>query len=127
MSITSETFYRAECEECHRTVPDYDDHEASHWPLAAVEEYLREKHGHGVGDVEVQWFYDGSKTLCPEHHPEARPCGTCDGQGYVRVEGPPPNLREGVDWSLPHHWKECPECHWVGFHPAPTAQTDGGQ
>lgn len=122
MSITSETFYRAECEECHRTIPDEED-EASHWPLAFVEEYLREKHSHGVGDVEVQWFYDGQRTLCPEHHPEARPCGTCGGQGSVKQPGPPPNLPEGREWSLPHHWAECTECHWVGFHPAPDSAT----
>lgn len=115
MTITSETFYRAECEACPRTIPDEDDHEASHWPLSAVEEYLREPHE--SYDVELYWFYDGERTLCPEHHPEARACSTCDGQRSVKVAGRPPEF-EG-EWTMPHHWEECPECHWIGFHPAP--------
>ncbi|MFD6699704.1 MULTISPECIES: hypothetical protein [unclassified Microbacterium] len=124
--IKSETFYRAECDEpkCGSTIPSGDDEEASHWPLATVEEALREPREVGAG-VEVIWFYDGERTLCPRHHPDATPCGTCDGQGAVRVDGPPSNLRAGVEWSLPHHWEACPECNWVGFHPAPTDRTIG--
>lgn len=125
--IKSETFYRAECDElkCDRTIPGLDDEEASHWPLTTVEEALREPREVGASGVEVIWFYDGERTLCPRHHPEATPCGTCDGQGAVRVDGPPPNLRAGVEWSLPHHWEACPECNGVGFHPAPTNRTIG--
>lgn len=125
--IKSETFYRAECDilKCGRTIPNEDDHEASHWPLDAVEEALREPREVGSTDVEVTWFYDGERTLCPENHPDARPCGTCDGQGAVRVAGPPPNLPDGVEWSMPHHWDACSECNWVGYHPAPPVHTDG--
>lgn len=125
--IQSETFFRAECDElnCGITIPDGDD--ASHWPLASVEEALREPREVGPSGIEVGWFHDGDRTLCPRHHPDARPCGTCDGQGVVRVEGPPPNLSEGVAWSLPHHWEACSECEWVGFHPAPTGRTSMGE
>ncbi|CAN7240383.1 hypothetical protein LJR045_000965 [Microbacterium sp. LjRoot45] len=121
--ITSETFYRAECEapNCGRTLPDEDTHEASHWPRSYVEEQLREPREVGLGDVEVTWFYDGEKTFCPEHHPGATPCGTCDGEGMVRVDGPPPNW-EGQQWTFPHHWENCPECDRVGFHPAPESE-----
>jgi len=125
MSITSETFYRAACEhgQCGRTIPNEDDHEASHWPLEAVEEYLRTPHEER--DVEVAWFYEGGKTLCPEHHPDARPCGNSCNSGSVKVEGLPPNWPSDQPWSLPHHWEECPECHGVGYHPAPAVHADG--
>lgn len=129
MSITSETFYRAECDElkCTSTIPTGEE-EASHWPLSMVEEALREPREVGSSDVEVAWFYDGERTLCPRHHPDARPCGTCDGQGAVRCDGPPPNLPEGVKWTRDFHWAECPECLWVGFHPAggTTTRSEGG-
>lgn len=119
--ITSETFYRAECEheKCSQTIPDPDDHEASHWPLVSVEEYLREPHEHR--DVEVTWFYDGVRTFCPEHHPDARACSNeCNG-GMVQVPGVPPNWPADREWTFPHHWENCPECHGVGFHPAPSS------
>ena len=127
MPITSETFYRAECDElkCASMIPTGED-EASHWPRELVEEALREPRETAMADVELTWFYDGERTLCPRHAPGARPCGTCDGQGAVRVDGPPPNLRDGVEWSSPHHWDDCPECHWIGFHPAPPSLPNGG-
>ena len=119
--ITSETFYRAECdvESCAESIPNEDDYEASHWPLASVEKELRETHE--KFGVELIWFYDGERVLCPQHHPEARPCSTCGGQGSVKVPGRPPKF-EG-EWLPAHHWEECPECHWIGFHPAQPDRT----
>jgi hypothetical protein len=117
--ITSETFYRASCEadRCPLTIPDLDDHEASHWPLDSVEEYLREPHEHR--DVMLRWFHEDGHTFCPEHHPAARPCANeCNG-GMVQVAGEPPNWPADREWTHPHHWENCPECHGVGFHPAP--------
>ena len=125
MSITSETFYRAVCEHdrCGRSIPNPDEDEASHWPLVSVEEYLREPHEER--DVMVAWFYEDGRTLCPEHHPDARPCGNSCNGGMVKVEGAPPSLPADREWSFPHHWEDCPECHGVGYHPAPTDHADG--
>tara|TARA_B100000378_G_scaffold143246_1_gene115775 strand:+ start:51 stop:431 length:381 start_codon:yes stop_codon:yes gene_type:complete len=125
MSITSEMFYRAECDElkCTRTIPDVDDHEASHWPLESVEEYLREPHEER--DTEVFWFYEDGRTLCPEHHPDARPCASACNGGMVKVDGPPPTWPADREWSHPHHWESCPECHGVGFHTAPRSEGQG--
>ena len=124
--ITEQTFYQAVCEakRCAETLPDEESHEASHWPLAYLEDELRTPREAGHGVVEVTWFYDGEHTFCPKHHPDARPCGTCDGQGAVRIPGKPPQW-EGGEWTMPHHWDECPECHWVGYHPAPQPSERG--
>lgn len=129
--ITEQNFYQAACESdgCGETLPDEETHEASHWMLSYLIEQLAEKCEAGRGELEVTWFYDGEHTFCPKHHPGARPCGTCDGQGAVRVPGPPPQWEGRTEWTSSHHWDECPECHWVGYHPAPqsTAQDELGE
>lgn len=126
MPITSETFYRAECDElkCGSMIPTGED-DATHWTRDLVEETLREPHEAAAAEVELWWFYDGTRTLCPRHAPGARPCGTCENdQGMVRVDGRPPNLPEGSAWSFDYHWGICPECAGVGFHPAPAPASE---
>lgn len=101
MSITSETFYRAECD---------------------VESCAESSSTPNFSCVSLSsWFYDGERVLCPQHHPEARPCSTCGGQGSVKVPGRQPKF-EG-EWLPAHHWEECPECHLIGFHPAQPIRT----
>lgn len=105
--ITSETFYRAECDAlgCIRTMPD-EDADASHWPHETVIEQMAEPQG----DHDETWTVVGDLTFCPRHAPGNTECAACDGRGYFRTEHPDPEPGTGK-WRF----TDCPICGDRGY------------
>lgn len=64
--ITSETFYRAECdhEGCGRTLDDHE-RDITHWPRKVLEELLAEP----TGADDATWTVVGGQVFCPRHKP----------------------------------------------------------
>jgi len=114
--ITSEKFYRAECdqEKCDRTLPDQDDDEASHWTHDTVVAALGEERGF----LEVKWAVVGEKTYCPRHAPGNIDCVTCDALGMVKV----PAVQTDA-YPFPYKYDECGVCAGRGYL-VPTASGD---
>lgn len=108
--ITSETFYRAECdaEGCSVTLPDQDHHDASHWPRESVEEALREE----SGAHDETWAVVGERTYCPRHKPGNVDCTACEkSRGYLRVE-----LEGEREPGEPRYsFSQCPVCDGRGY------------
>ena len=107
MTITSETFYRAECDHngCEVTLPDDENDEGTHWPRTSVVEALGEERGL----FDEKWTVEGEQTFCPRHKPGNADCTACD-NGYLRTEIA--NRQEGqarFDFAL------CPMCGGRGY------------
>lgn len=118
MPITSETFYRAECDHdgCKTVLPNDEDESGSHWPRKSVIEALAEERG---ADDET-WTVVGDLTYCPRHKPGNAECSACDGRGYFRAERDPATLAPGQGkWAL----TDCPVCERRGYLIAATPPT----
>ena len=112
--ITSETFYRAECDHpgCEVTLPSGDD-DATHWPCESVVRALGEEHGR----YDETWTVVGEQTFCPRHRPGNVECPACDGRGHFRTEHPDPEPGTG-------RWRftDCPMCGDRGYLVTPDGQ-----
>ncbi|UAJ78337.1 hypothetical protein IT072_13825 [Leifsonia sp. ZF2019] len=102
--ITSETFYRAECdhEPCSVTLPDGE--EMTHWDRGTLDEALSEP----TGRADDAWTVvaDG-RTFCPRHAPGNVDCGACD-HGYIRTD-------RGPNTSPRFNFATCPVCDGAGY------------
>jgi DnaJ-class molecular chaperone len=103
--ITSETFYRAECDTngCDRVFPD-EDYDGSHFPMEALVELMAVERG----EFDERWATtEDGHTYCPRHQPGNIDCTTCGGQGST----PPP---DGGD-PLNGWWHQCARCDGRGY------------
>ncbi|WOF23826.1 hypothetical protein N8K70_03860 [Microbacterium betulae] len=120
MSITSETFYRAECDAkgCEETLPNEDHEGASHMPREYVVEALAEPRG--FNDDET-WTMVGEQTFCHRHKPGNVECSACEGVGFLRAE------REGdrAPGTSRYSFTECPVCEQRGYLIGSIAETGG--
>ena len=106
--ITSETFYRAECDRpgCGITLPDDENDSGTHWPRASVVEALAEERG----QFDETWTVVGEQTFCPRHRPGNVDCTACE-DGYLRAERPGPREPGMSRWEF----SKCPICDGRGY------------
>lgn len=105
--ITSETFYRAECDApgCDVTLPDDENDEGTHWPRVSVEEALAEPRGMH----DETWTRVGEQTFCPRHKPGNADCTACE-DGYLRIIRAVRTPSEAR-----YEFAQCPVCGGRGY------------